>query len=162
MVQVSCRTCGETFLAKPSHIKNGFAKYCSVMCSHESARTGVWVLCSGCGKKVYRTPKYINQSKSKKYFCSKSCQTVWRNKVFSGERHANWKHGNASYRSIMTRAGREQQCELCHMTDTRVIEVHHKDRNRLNNDLVNLAWLCRNCHFLVHHHNAGRGAGLLV
>jgi predicted HNH restriction endonuclease len=29
--------------------------------------------------------------------------------------------------------------------------VHHIDKDRTNNTLKNLAWLCHNCHYLVHH-----------
>lgn len=162
MVYVMCKSCGKEFSAKPSHIANGYAKYCSSKCQHDAARTGVWLKCEGCGKSVYRTPKYVNASKSKKYFCSKSCQTVWRNKEFSGMRHAHWKHGMGSYRNIMKRAGKDVSCELCKSTDERVIVVHHKDQNRMNNALSNLVWLCRNCHYIVHQYPDGRVHGLIV
>lgn len=161
MTYVSCGRCGKEFYAKPSHVANGHGKYCSAKCHHENMRTGVWLKCEGCSKDVYRTPKYIHASKSKKYFCSKSCQTVWRNKEFSGMRHANWQHGRGSYRNIMKRTGKKAVCELCKITDTRVIVVHHKDQNRRNNDLSNLVWLCRNCHLLVHDYDVGRERGLL-
>jgi hypothetical protein len=42
---------------------------------------------------------------------------------------------------------------LCSTKDERVLAVHHIDHNRLNNKLDNLAWLCHNCHHLVHHDN---------
>lgn len=44
-------------------------------------------------------------------------------------------------------------CTLCKTEDKRVLATHHIDRNRLNNSVNNLAWLCHNCHFLVHHDN---------
>jgi predicted HNH restriction endonuclease len=31
-----------------------------------------------------------------------------------------------------------------------VLAVHHVDQNRTNNKVTNLAWLCHNCHHLVH------------
>ncbi len=161
-VAVVCKKCDSIFTVKPSHLSYGHGKYCSAKCQHEAARTGKWLICEGCGKDVYRTPKYINASKSKKYFCDKSCQAIWRNKEFSGARHANWQHGGGSYRSIMKRAGREAVCELCETKDERVIEVHHKDKDRRNNALSNLAWLCRNCHYIVHHYDDGRAQGLII
>ena len=161
-VVVSCKRCKKEFLTKPFFIRQGFGKYCSAKCHHIAARTGKWLKCEGCGKDVYRTPKYIKASKSKKYFCSKSCQTVWRNKEYSGKRHAGWKHGRGSYRNIMRRAGKEVRCGFCGMTDERVIVVHHRDKNRLNNKVNNLVWLCRNCHYLVHNFPDGRARGLLV
>jgi len=161
-VNVTCKQCGKSFLVKPFFIRIGAGKYCSAKCQHQSARTGSWFKCENCAKDVYRTPKYINASKSKKYFCNKSCQTVWRNQEFSGERHHNWRHGEASYRNIMKRAGKAPVCELCRSADERVIIVHHKDKNRRNNALENLVWLCRNCHHIVHHFSDGRAKGLLV
>ena len=160
-VTVTCRQCKKTFTAKPSHIAMGFGKFCSRLCSSLSQKTGKEVSCDICNKKVYRIPKYLVGSKSGKYFCTKSCQTLWRNQLYVGERHANWKHGRAAYRSVLGRAKRERVCEICNTDDRRILTVHHKDRNRTNNNLDNLAWLCHNCHFLVHRYDVGRDRGLL-
>lgn len=162
MVPRKCKLCGKKFLIKRSHVLYGWGIYCSMKCLHQSARTGRWLKCHCCGKDVYRTPKYINASKSKKYFCNKSCQTLWRNQEFSGQRHNNWKNGEASYRNIMKRAEIEAVCKFCGTKDDRVIVVHHKDKNRQNNVLENLVWLCRNCHYLVHNYPVGRERGLIV
>ncbi len=62
----------------------------------------------------------------------------------------------------MKRAGVEVICEVCKITDERVIVVHHKDQNRRNNRLENLIWLCRNCHYIVHQYPVGRERGLIV
>jgi predicted HNH restriction endonuclease len=50
---------------------------------------------------------------------------------------------------------------LCGKDDKRIIAVHHIDKNRSNNKLKNLAWLCYNCHFLVHHYSEIREKFLL-
>lgn len=47
-------------------------------------------------------------------------------------------------------------CTLCKTEDSRILAVHHIDKNRRNNDLKNLIWLCHNCHFLVHHYDVER------
>ena len=48
-----------------------------------------------CKQEVYRTPGDIRESKSGKFFCSKTCQTNWRNtNVFVGVNHKNWKMEN--------------------------------------------------------------------
>jgi hypothetical protein len=157
----ACRACGRQFRTKLFYVRRGFGKYCSRSCSYESKRKGEIVSCATCGKDIYRKPRLLRLSKSKKYFCSKSCQTQWRNIVFIGPKHANWKHGRQAYRSVLGRAHRQKICEVCKTIDERVLAVHHKDRNRLNNTLENLAWLCHNCHFLVHHYDVGRDRGLL-
>ena len=85
------------------------------------------------------------------YFCSKSCQTHWRNGFFIGKKHSNWTTGISIYRKIIERTGVITACVRCKLVDKRVLSVHHIDHNRLNNDKTNLVWLCFNCHFLVHH-----------
>ena len=62
----------------------------------------------------------------------------------------NWIAGENAYRALLKRAKIPVVCSKCGIKDKRVLSVHHKDRNRKNNDLKNLEWLCRNCHFLVH------------
>ena len=114
-------------------------------------RTGSFVKCVTCGKDVYRTNKHFKHSKSGNFFCTKSCFAVWKNShLLSGDKHANWKGGENAYRNIIKRAGIMPICANCGISDTRVLVVHHVDRNRRNNVLSNLKWLCRNCHYLVH------------
>ena len=121
-------------------------------CKREGQRNGVMKNCFICNKEVYRTPKSFRSSKSKKYFCNKKCQTLWRNSiVYIGKAHPNWKGGAYTYRALLLRAKVPQVCQLCKMRDKRILAVHHIDHNHKNNILTNLAWLCPNCHFLVHH-----------
>lgn len=152
MTIVNCKKCKKEFYAKPSWLKKGWGKYCSPKCHHEGLKKGEFVACSICNKKIWRKPRQLKHSKSGKYFCSKSCQTLWRNTiVFVGENHPNWKNGETIYRQILKRSKRKQLCILCKNTDKRVLAVHHLDKNRKNVKLENLIWLCWNCHFLVHH-----------
>lgn len=154
MPYLFCIICGTEFYAKPRHIKNGWGKYCSKKCQYKGQRTGKFVNCAQCGKKVYRRKKDLRSSKSKKYFCDKSCFAKWKNAnsplFISGEKHFNWKHGKNTYRNIMIRNGIDQVCQGCGLKDKRVLIVHHIDQNRYNNKVHNLKWLCRNCHYLAH------------
>lgn len=152
MVTVSCQRCKKKFQAKPSHIAYGFAKYCSKHCAYAAARKGKEITCFICSKKVYRAPRMFERSKSGKYFCSKSCQTLWRNQLYVGRKHANYVDGMASYRTLLSRAGTKKECKLCKLNDARAIAVHHVDKNRKNNTVENLVYLCHNCHHLVHHY----------
>ena len=72
--------------------------------------------------------------------------------VYTGERHPNWTGGESAYRDIMIRHNIPRFCKLCQTKDERILIVHHLDRNRRNNEIANLVWLCHNCHFLVHHY----------
>ncbi len=149
---VKCKLCLKEFYGKPSHIKLGYAKYCSTVCQYEGRKKGKNLSCHICSEKFYRALKQLKKSKSGKFFCSKSCQTIWRNQEFVGIKHHNWKTGLFVYRSILSRHKIPKFCNLCKTKDERVLAVHHVDKNRKNNHLSNLAWLCNNCHFLVHHY----------
>lgn len=151
MPNVPCKVCGKSFYVKPSHQKLGWGKYCSIICRSRSQKKGRDVRCDVCGDEIHRSPQQIVHSRSGLFFCTKRCQTLWRNKYFIGDKHANWINGESSYREILKRAGIEVECRLCHVNNKILLSVHHIDHNRQNNDISNLIWLCFNCHYLVHH-----------
>ena len=151
MPTVSCKICQKPFFAKSNWIERGWGKYCSPDCRSAAQKNGRTVQCFLCGKETYRPQGQLGRSKSRKYFCGKSCQTIWRNSmVFVGSRHANWKGGESAYRSILLRNHIPPICRRCDLKDQRVLTVHHLDHNRRNNHVKNLLWLCCNCHVLVH------------
>ncbi|MFH1170438.1 MAG: HNH endonuclease signature motif containing protein [Candidatus Vogelbacteria bacterium] len=147
----NCFRCRKLFYAKPVHIKRGFGKYCSIKCKKLSTRKRIIVLCATCGRKTEKTPSQLDHSKSGKFFCGKSCQTIWRNKEFTGPKHRLWKDGANMHRRILINSRINQICKLCRTKDLRVLAVHHIDENHLNNALTNLVWLCHNCHYLAHY-----------
>ena len=143
--------------AKPRHIKAGWGKYCSKKCQNQAQRNGVFVPCAFCEEKVYRTKSDSEHSKSGFFFCGKSCLAKWKNQnVIIGEKHPSWKHGENAYRNIMKRKGGKAVCIGCGITKFEILLVHHKDRNRKNNRIDNLVWLCHNCHFLEHRYDNRR------
>ena len=148
-----CKICGKEFYVKPSHQKLGWGKYCSANCRSKSQFNGKNVNCEVCAKSIYRSLKSLSNSRSKSglFFCSKSCQTLWRNKIFKEENHGNWINGESAYRNILIRSGRVTKCLLCGYLDQRALSAHHIDHERTNNKVDNLTWLCLNCHYLVHH-----------
>ena len=50
---------------------------------------------------------------------------------------------------------KELKCEECNFDNPLALEVHHKDRNRKNNNLDNLQLLCCNCHTIKHKTGSG-------
>ena len=154
MPQVKCKICNVKFYIKPSHLKLGYGKYCSRKCQCKGQLKGKFVYCYICKKKIWRTPKALKHSKSGNYFCNKSCQTLWRNTYYSGSKHPNWRDGeNQNYRNILLKHKIKVICQICRVKDKRLLIAHHKDRNRKNNTVNNLTWLCFNCHHLIHHHD---------
>lgn len=147
-----CEICGKEFYAKLNWIKRGNGRFCSRECQHESQKKGKLIDCFICGKPAYRSLKQLKHSKSGKFFCNKSCQTIWRNSIVHvGVNHPNWTNGESSYRDSMLRNAEAMICRRCKINDRRVLVVHHLDKNRQNNNPENLAWLCWNCHYLIHH-----------
>ena len=151
MPDTECKICGNNFYVKPSHKKLGWGKYCSILCRNKSQFNGKNVNCFSCGKEIYRSLAQQTKSASGKFFCSKSCQTLWRNAYFSGKMHSNWLGGISAYRKILKRESGEPICAHCRLRDERILSVHHIDRNRHNNKPSNLVWVCFNCHYLIHH-----------
>src|ERR1051326_5572034 len=98
MTVVFCKRCGKEFRTKPSWLMKGFGKYCSADCHHQMMRTGEERACDICGKLSYKKPKALFGSKSGKFFCSKHCQTLWRNQLYIGDKHKNFRTGEATYR----------------------------------------------------------------
>ena len=86
-LNVKCRVCGKEFYIRPYFSREGWGKYCSKKCKDESQKTGQYVICAYCGEKVYRTLADLRrESKTKTYFCNKSCQCAWKNKRRKGKR----------------------------------------------------------------------------
>ncbi|OGJ04425.1 hypothetical protein A3F97_02960 [Candidatus Nomurabacteria bacterium RIFCSPLOWO2_12_FULL_41_10] len=148
-----CKVCKKEFKTKPYWVKIGGGKYCSKWCHYQGLKTGKTIVCFICKKEAYKSIKNLGRSKSKKYFCSKSCQAIWRNSiVYIGENHPNWRGGESTYKNILLRTKILPICSKCRTKDKRVLAVHHLDRNRKNNKVENLIWLCHNCHHLIHHY----------
>jgi len=148
-----CQICNNDFYIKPCHLKLGWGKYCSRKCQSAGQLKGKTVSCFICGKDVYKSLSSLLRSKSNKYFCSKSCQTYWRNSmVYIDENHPNWKNGESVYRKKLEKSGRECKCERCGISDKRILSAHHINKDRSNNNVENLKWLCFNCHYLVHNY----------
>jgi hypothetical protein len=146
-----CLICDKKFFVRPSHVRLGWGKYCSLSCRHESQKKGKYVACHWCKKRVWRKPQALKRSKSGYLFCDRKCSMAWKNsELRAGSNHPLWNGGKASYRHMMEKRGEGTHCRRCGITDKRVLIVHHIDHNRKNNVIENLLWLCRNCHYLEH------------
>jgi len=152
-----CIACGKVFTAKLNWVKIGKAKYCSRICWAQARKVGTYLKCDVCAAPVYRKPSALSKSKYKKYFCSRRCSLQWNNSRHLEEKSVNWKHGLFSYKRVLERSNRPKLCVMCGIDKDKALAVHHIDKNRKNNKLGNLAWLCHNCHFLVHHYKNEKG-----
>lgn len=124
--------------------------FCSQKCQNEFKKTGKYVKCAKCDKKVYRIHSALEKSKSGKSFCSKSCSTSYWNKYLkTGKQNSNYTSGIGSYRlRAIEKFG--TKCKFCKYDNEIIIQVHHKDKDRDNNSLDNLLIVCPTHHREIH------------
>jgi len=102
-------------------------------------------ICPVCGEK-FKTKK---NHEREKIVCSRSCSNTY---FRSAEDNPNWKGvGLRNLRRIKTTI---DKCDLCGWDEhPEILEIHHKDRNRENNEIDNILFLCPNCHSWEHYKN---------
>ena len=137
-----CKICKKAIYRRPSEIKANHGKvFCSIYCYSVSCRKET--PCVVCGKPILAG---LN-----KKTCSRSCANIHRTgiKYGSGRR----KDKVQSQLILKTRLSqiRGRLCEKCGFDKFEILQVHHKDRDRNNNDLGNLELLCPNCHYENHY-----------
>ena len=153
MENVICDFCGKKFRRKRSQIKLAIKHFCCLRCSEQGRKRGRVVNCFVCKKPIYKSLKDLNLSKSGKHFCNHICGNKWIGEQQRAENNPNWLGGKSSYKNLLKRIDIKKECVLCKKNDIRILCVHHLDKDRKNNKMTNLVWLCRNCHFLVHNYN---------
>jgi hypothetical protein len=157
-VERVCERCGALFLADSKYIgrtrygvRKRHAIYCSLSCANRRGRKihEPNVTCAQCGKPFFRRPSHLT-SKSGLYFCSRSCKEVAQRLGGMPEIHPSRYNNGSNYREIALRFY-PAICVMCgYKKDSRILQVHHRDENRKNNEPGNLVVLCRNCHAEVH------------
>ncbi|MEX2029204.1 MAG: HNH endonuclease [Candidatus Paceibacterota bacterium] len=82
--------------------------------------------------------------------CSRSCANVQRTgiKYHLGSPRDKVKSQQALKIRLLKERGKK--CERCDYDKYEILQVHHKDKNRNNNNLENLALICPNCHYEEH------------
>lgn len=128
--------------------KNNWQFFCSKTCQYKSRLTGNHIKCGVCSKDIYRRIK--QKSKSGKYFCSRSCATVFNNSLKVGSKHPNFKDGLTEAYRKKAFSFYKTKCELCSYSIKEVLQVHHIDKNRSNNKVENLVILCPTHHREIH------------
>ena len=153
-VDKQCLFCNRIFQAFLREIKRGNAKYCSRSCSSKAYGKKIKdtlvsnCKCAFCDIKFYRGKTKKENSKSGLQFCSRICkdkaQRIESNiTAIHPDHYGDGKH---SYRAMAFRAY-PIKCNRCNWNEIiDILEVHHKDHNRENNDISNLEILCSRCH----------------
>lgn len=151
---VICEYCSKEFNKKPSRVAITKHHYCSAECrnkgSKQTKKTGKTVQCKECDRDVYKNPSELKKSKNGNHFCGRSCAQTYYGKTHRGENHPNYVNGEGKYRDYAFRE-LDHKCNRCEFDSyTSILQVHHKDHDRQNNDIDNLEILCPNCHMIEH------------
>jgi hypothetical protein len=89
--------------------------------------------------------KFITKGNSReKMTCSYSCSNTF---FRSGKDNPNWKEISTQYRSKCFEY-HKKECVIC--KEEKIVEVHHIDEDRSNNDIFNLVPLCPTHHKYWH------------
>jgi predicted RNA-binding Zn-ribbon protein involved in translation (DUF1610 family) len=110
--------------------------------------------CAKCGNSFYSKPSRINNSKSGLLFCSRKCKDeAQRIGGIKEIQPPHYKDGLFNYRQNAFREY-DHKCNRCGYDKVvEILQVHHIDENRENNQIENLEILCPNCHEENHHYN---------
>jgi predicted nucleic acid-binding Zn ribbon protein len=137
--EIICNNCGIKFLKATRFLAKCTHHFCSGVCNREfTRRSRILVQCAYCSKEIIRPPNKINKIN----FCSRNCK----------EKAQSYKSGllkcgigEPRYRTIAF-ATYKHICDLCGENFELILEVHHIDGNRFNNNKDNLMILCPCCH----------------
>lgn len=139
-----CAHCNKKFLVPGRGEKSlQKSKYCSSRCQVEGRKKRAVGRCSRCGKPVEITPSMAGSGRGK--YCSKSCMVEDRRSEFPPYK------GKGIY--LETRTGYLRLSETKKLLHVQIFEdakgtkvlpgqvIHHRDGNKLNNDVCNLQLL---------------------
>ena len=137
-----CLICNTPIYRRPNElIKSRGHAFCSMICYGKSCRKEK--PCLVCGMLI--------MAKFKKKTCSRSCANKHREgiKYKMGRPHDKVVYQQGLKFRLLKERG--DKCERCNFPKTKILVVHHKDRDRSHNDLDNLELICPNCHYEEHY-----------
>lgn len=157
---ITCVECGtQKEISIHEQVRNS-TKFCSLRCSaicngrkRSNALKTPNCKCAYCEKPIYKSPTKLAQSKHNLHFCCREHKDLAQRLNGITELHPPH-YGNGKdhsrYRAL-AKQNFEQKCARCNYNlHPEILQVHHKDRNRENNTIENLEYLCPNCHETEH------------
>ena len=137
-----CTVCGKPIYKRPSQIKNSGGKvFCTMGCYGISCRKEI--PCVICQKPIL--------SGLNRKTCSRSCSNRHRIGIqYKMNRPRDKARSQQALKLKLLRI-RGKTCSRCIYGKYEILQVHHKDRDRNNNNLENLELICPNCHCEEHY-----------
>jgi len=148
-IPVKCDFCGIIFLKAKRFVKENGKNFCCKEHSQKGHKVEkIKLKCDYCGNTFYKNKSSLKGSKSGLYFCEKECKDKAQ-RIESGLTEIWPPHynGSCNYRKIALKHY-PNSCEICgYNKHIKMLQIHHIDSDRENNDIENLMVLCPNCHW---------------
>lgn len=137
-----CIICKKPIYRRPVQLKrNKGNAFCSMSCYGTSCRKET--PCVICGKLIL--------AGLHKKTCSRGCSNKHRAGIKYKQNSPRDKVKNYQALKIRLLKRDGKSCVGCGYNKQEILQVHHKDKDRSNNDLDNLELICPNCHFEKHY-----------
>lgn len=139
---IKCVVCKKPIYRRPSQIERNEGRvFCGTICYGISLRKET--PCTVCGKPIMAS---LN-----KKTCSRACSNIHRTGIkYKLGRPTKDKVKNQQALKIRLLEARGKKCERCDYNKYEILQVHHKNKDRNNNNLDNLELICPNCHYEEH------------
>lgn len=152
-VRCTCTYCKTPFQVKRSEAAEGRGKFCSSDCFHANNRVvlptaeilHLWE--TGLSCRQIATALDLSPFPIKRWLLEQDIYEPRR----KGKNHGRYlgTQSRSMRKEIVERAN--NACERCgYNTTPAILQIHHRDRNRKNNEHSNLELLCPNCHETEH------------
>lgn len=152
-IEYHCDHCKKLHVKLKINLREKY-NFCSASCFGKFKRAlnpMVKLICAVCDKEFERKPTSLRNSRSGIYFCSRECKCKGQS-IKGGIKEIQPDHYGTSehYRTLAFKE-LSNECYVCGYSKyPDVLEVHHKDFNRENNELSNLEILCPTHHVERH------------
>ncbi len=139
---IGCIICNKQIYRRPAEIReNGGQVFCTMKCYGISLRKEH--PCAVCKKPILAG---LN-----KKTCSRGCANTHRAGIKYKIGSPNDKVRSQQALKVRLLGVRGRNCERCRYDKYEILNIHHKNRDRTNNDLSNLELICPNCHMEEHY-----------
>ena len=141
-----CVICNKPVYKRPVEIERNNGKvFCGMACYGISCRKEV--SCLVCKKPIL--------ARFNKKTCGRGCANIYRTGIKYKLNRPRDKVFSERALKIRLLKERGVICERCGYNKKEILHVHHKDKNRKNNNLSNLELICPNCHYEEHYLEKG-------
>lgn len=136
-VELYCQDCNHQWFGSPSTFL--YRSNCECPNCGEHAPNKIQLECEYCGKIIFRHPCEIQNNQTGKFYCSQECGNRYKASLMHTQDSKNYR--------LKAMKVYPHKCVCCGWDeDERILEVHHINENRENNNIENLVILCPTCH----------------